>query len=102
MNERIFQHIFNIFDILFSQVEYSIFFNILQFVQFLNSSADFLNSWKHYIYFSPIICVNFGLLGASSTYLFLLSVHRKWRPPVFPGDIQQLRKLFEEAAASLR
>ncbi|XP_025834508.1 rho GTPase-activating protein 21 isoform X1 [Agrilus planipennis] len=27
--------------------------------------------------------------------------HRKWRPPLFPGDIQQLRKLFEEAASSL-
>ncbi|KAF5295367.1 hypothetical protein FQR65_LT01557 [Abscondita terminalis] len=29
------------------------------------------------------------------------SSHRKWRPPLFPGDIQQLRKLFEDAAYSL-
>ncbi|KAF2882336.1 hypothetical protein ILUMI_23835 [Ignelater luminosus] len=29
------------------------------------------------------------------------SAHRKWRPPLFPGDIQQLRKLFEDAAYSL-
>ncbi|CAH1110589.1 unnamed protein product [Psylliodes chrysocephalus] len=29
------------------------------------------------------------------------SAHRRWRPPVFPGDIQQLRKLFEDAASSL-
>ncbi|CAG9860235.1 unnamed protein product [Phyllotreta striolata] len=29
------------------------------------------------------------------------SAHRRWRPPLFPGDIQQLRKLFEDAAYSL-
>ncbi|XP_071049993.1 rho GTPase-activating protein 23 isoform X4 [Onthophagus taurus] len=26
----------------------------------------------------------------------LRSAHRKWKPPLFPGDIQQLRKLFED------
>ncbi|XP_057657171.1 rho GTPase-activating protein 21-B isoform X17 [Diorhabda carinulata] len=31
----------------------------------------------------------------------LRSAHRRWRPPLFPGDIQQLRKLFEDAASSL-
>ncbi|XP_063921383.1 rho GTPase-activating protein 21 isoform X5 [Zophobas morio] len=31
----------------------------------------------------------------------LRSAHRRWRPPLFPGDIQQLRRLFEDAASSL-
>ncbi|XP_017780003.1 PREDICTED: rho GTPase-activating protein 21-like, partial [Nicrophorus vespilloides] len=30
----------------------------------------------------------------------LRSAHRRWRPPLFLGDIQQLRKLFEEPSTS--
>ncbi|XP_065174291.1 rho GTPase-activating protein 21-B isoform X10 [Atheta coriaria] len=31
----------------------------------------------------------------------LRSAHRRWRPPLFPSDIQQLRKFFEDTASSL-
>ncbi|XP_028130102.1 rho GTPase-activating protein 21 isoform X9 [Diabrotica virgifera virgifera] len=32
----------------------------------------------------------------------LRSAHRRWRPPLFPGDIQQLRKMFEDSTYPLR
>jgi len=28
------------------------------------------------------------------------SANRRWRPPLFPDDIQRLKQIFEEAAAS--
>ncbi|XP_074036276.1 rho GTPase activating protein at 19D isoform X5 [Leptinotarsa decemlineata] len=39
--------------------------------------------------------------GGDTSPQALRSAHRRWRPPLFPGDIQQLRKLFEDAASSL-
>ncbi|XP_018575341.1 rho GTPase-activating protein 21 isoform X4 [Anoplophora glabripennis] len=39
--------------------------------------------------------------GGEVSSQVLRSAHRRWRPPVFPGDIQQLRRLFEDAASSL-
>ncbi|CAH1973620.1 unnamed protein product [Acanthoscelides obtectus] len=39
--------------------------------------------------------------GGDTSPHVLRSAHKRWRPPLFPGDIQQLRKLFEDAAASL-
>ncbi|VEN51522.1 unnamed protein product, partial [Callosobruchus maculatus] len=39
--------------------------------------------------------------GGDTSPQVLRSAHKRWRPPLFPGDIQQLRKLFEDAAASL-
>lgn len=32
-------------------------------------------------------------------WMGICSAHRRWRPPLFPDDIQRLKRLFEEAAA---
>jgi hypothetical protein len=31
-------------------------------------------------------------------WMGICSAYRRWRPPLFPDDIQRLKRLFEEAA----